>query len=189
MKRSRTVRLLAASLFLGACSTEDVVVDEEVQNRTPYEQLAVTADTSEGFEEGAPVPVTPVQGGRTVGGPDGPLTATGTFRGLAEGSYPPGSVVVTEEGTGTQVSVKIDRYEPGTELEVSIVRGGCQLPGTEVVSLGMVEVGPAGFATEIFHADIPTQTVISEAYSIRLNTPGGEHAPEFVLACADMPAV
>jgi hypothetical protein len=146
--------------------------------------MAVAADTSEGYEEGAiPVPVEPVQSGGTV---RGPLTATGNLVGIDENA-PPGSIVVSEAGQGTRVSVKIDRYAPGSELQVSFARGMCSEPGDVVHTVDpLLTIGANGFATLIQQIPLPTRALLDGRHSVRVSTPG-QNAPEFVLACANLP--
>jgi hypothetical protein len=181
--------LLVCSLGVAGCG------DDEVEDRTPYERLAVTADTAEGYEEGGvPAPVTPVQGPEgpadvTVGGP---LTATGELRGVA-GNAPPGSVTVTEYGQGTRVQVAIHRYTEGTELQASIVAGSCELPGEVVRTIpDILTIGTGGVATLVTQVPIPTRTLLNGRHSIRVTNPGATppaaNTPEIVLACANLPA-
>jgi hypothetical protein len=168
--------ILTLSALLTACGREE-------ENRTGYEELNVTADTSEAYEEEIAAPVTTTQSGLTV---EGPLTATGQLEGIAEGA-PPGAVTVTEYGEGTTVLIKIDRYTSGTELVASLVEGPCQRPGDIVAPLGEpFEIGPEGFATYTTQVSIPTLTFLDGEHSIRINTPG-QGAPEFTLACAELP--
>lgn len=156
----------------------------EDPNHTGYEQMAIAADTSEGYEEGnIPTPVTPVQSGGTL---NAPLTATGNLVGI-DPNAPPGSIVVSEAGQGTQVSVKIDRYAPGSKLQVSFARGLCSQPGDVVHTVNeLLTINNEGFATLIQQIPVPTRGLLDGRHSVRVSTPG-QGAPEFVLACANLP--
>lgn len=185
MKR-RVWSLCFAAAALAACDVgeEAGVATGENPDRTGYEQMAVAADTSEGYEQGnIPAPVTPVQSGGTVGAP---LTATGNLVGI-EPNAPPGSIVVSEAGQGTQVSVKIDRYSPGSKLQVSFARGLCRQPGDVVHTVDqLLTISNEGFATLVQQIPVPTRGLLDGRHSVRVSTPG-QGAPEFVLACANLP--
>ncbi len=176
--------LLLAALAIG-CSrdTAETAIDEDVEDRSPYEQLENTADTSEAYGTAQAAPVTPVQGGATVGGP---LTMTGQFEGVAEGA-PPGSVTLTETAQGTRVLIQVNRYTAGTQLAATLTRGGCASAGEVVHRIGEpFSISPQGIGTLDAPLPVPTRELMSGAYSVRLNTPG-RGAPEMVLACADLP--
>lgn len=192
MRRIGMLGLAAWALLAAGCAEEPrtpALDDEGAEDPTPYERLETTADTSEGYESEGAAPVTPVQGPEgpadvTVGGP---LTATGNLRGIARNA-PPGSVTISEQGAGTRVSVKIDRYTPGTTLVASLVQGTCQRPGEVVARVGEpFSIGTAGYATLTADVPIPARTVLNGRHSLRINTPG-QGAPEMVLACAELPA-
>lgn len=176
--------LLLAALAIG-CSqdTADVAIDEDVEDRTPYERLENTADTAQGYGAAEAAPVTPVQGGATVGGP---LTMTGQFEAIAEGA-PPGSVTLTEVGEGTRVLIQIHRYTAGTTLAATLTEGTCDARGEIVEPIGEpFTVSPQGIATLDARIPVRTQNLMAGVYSVRLNTPG-RGAPEMVLACANLP--
>lgn len=181
-----TTRAVCVLLPLGlllACGADEPpgAVDE---NLTGNENLTVTADTSAGYESQAAAPVTPVQSGENVAGP---LTATGNLQPIAE-RFPPGSVTVTQADGGTRVLVKIDRYQPGTELAVSFVTGGCQEQGDVVHTVDKtMQVGTEGFATLEATAPVPTTTLLDGRHSVRVHAPGSG-PPQMVFACAMLPA-
>lgn len=186
MKRTGGLSALLCAVLALGCSqdTADVAIDEDVEDRTPYEQLENTADTAEAYGGTDAAPVTPVQGGETVGGP---LTMTGQFEAIAQGA-PPGSVTLTEAGEGTRVLVQINRYTAGTTLAATLTEGTCGSRGEVVQRIGEpFTVSEQGIATLDARIPLRTQNLLAGVYSVRLNTPG-RGAPEMVLACADLPA-
>ena len=186
MKRIRGLGVLLCATLVAACSqdTAEMGIDEDVEDRSPYEQLGTTSDTAEGYGTSAAAPVAPVQGGATV---EGPLTMTGQFEPIAEGA-PPGSVTLTEEGQGTRVIIQINRYTVGTELAATLARGDCASSGEIVQQIGeSFTIDPQGVGTLRATIPVATRSLMTGAYSVRLNTPG-RGAPEFVLGCADLPA-
>ena len=183
MDRRIQALLIALLLVVGACSAEQRV-DEEVEDRTAYEDLVTTADTSEAYESDRAAPVTAVQG---TGTRSGPLTATGQLQGIA-GGEPPGSVVITEDGPGTLVQVQINRYTVGTELKVALARGSCQESGEIVRALdGTIRIDAQRIGTLEERIPIPAATVLNGEHSLRVTDPG-EGTAEVVFACADLPA-
>lgn len=177
--------LLPLGLLLAACGGEEQPASTGDENLTGNEELTVAADTSSAYGSAAAAPVTPVQSGDNV---DGPLTATGNLQPIAE-RFPPGSVTVTQADGGTRVLVKIDRYQPGTELAVSFVTGGCQEQGNVVHTVDKtMQVGTEGFATLDATAPVPTATLLDGRHSVRVHSPGSG-PPQMVFACANLPAV
>lgn len=192
MQRYLAGGLMVAALWTAGCGGD--AVEREGQEQTPAEQLSTTADTSEGFQSGAPAPVTPVQGAEgnttTTTTEQGALTATGNLAG-AGSNAPVGSVTLTESGPGsTQVRVKIDRYTPGSRLQASLVAGSCQQPGGTVATVGQpFEVEREGFATLVASVPQPTRALLDGRHSVRVASPGGAGGQQPVLACADLPAL
>jgi hypothetical protein len=159
---------LAAALLLGACSRPE----EEGAERTPSEQLTVTADTSRGYRTGATAPVTPVQ--------SNPLTATGQFQAVGGGAAP-GSVTLAGKGEGTAVSISlIEGVAQGT-VQASLVNGNCAAGGGEEVPIGELTVGATGTAGQTFTVNVPVRTVMDGTHSVRLSQQGK------VMACAAVP--
>ena len=183
MDRRIQAILTAVLLAVGACSSEQRV-DEEVEDRTAYEDLFTTADTSEAYDTDQAAPVTAVQG---TGTRSGPLTATGQLEGIADGA-PPGSVVITEAGPGTLIQVQIDRYAVGTELKVALARGSCQDPGEILRTLdGTIRIDAQGLGSLQERIDVPAATVLNGEHSLRV-TDAGEGPADIILACANLPA-
>lgn len=193
MRRIRTMGVAAAALLLWGCGSDEMredVTGEESAGQAPYEELAIAADTAEGYEDRSAAPVTPVQGpqGPADATVNAPLTATGNLRGIAE-NFPPGTITVTDAGAGTQVLVAIDRYTPGTTLVATLTRGSCADAGQTVTRIGEpFTISDRGFATLDATIGVPARTILDGRHSIRINTPG-RGAPEIVLACAEMPRV
>lgn len=176
--------LLPLGLLLAACGGDDDLASTGDENLTGNEQLTVAADTSTAYGTDAAAPVTPVQSGDNV---DGQLTATGNLQPIAE-QAPPGSVTVTEVAGGTRVLVKIDKYQPGTELAVSFATGGCQEQGSVVHTVDeTIQVGTQGFATLDATTPVPTATLLNGRHSVRVHSPGSG-PPQMVFACAELPA-
>lgn len=190
MKRNALVWLLACGVLAAGCEdTAETAIDDDVTNRTPYEQLDVAADTAEGYKEEIAAPVVPVQGGETTGGP---LTATGNLRGIAADA-PPGTIAVTQRGVQSLVSITISRYTVGTELQASITEGSCERPGEVVYTIEeVIRIGPSGQAALNAEVPIPTTTLLNGNHSVRITNPGASppraDPPEIVLACATLPS-
>lgn len=187
-----TKRLLRCALALpllaaAACggTRDEQHVDDEIAERTAYEEGVIAGDTSAGYRSSAPVPVTPVQGAGTTGGP---LTATGNFQGVAQG-FPPGNLTIVEDGPGaTRVSVVVQRYSVGAPLEFSLVRGDCERTGQVVTAIGQAQVPESGIVSEDFTVQLPIRTVMDGQHSIRIANPARAGDPLVVLACAQIPA-
>lgn len=183
-------------LLVVGCQEEgqEVGIDPDVEDRTPYEELYTTADTAEGYESrNVPAPVTPVQGpeGQANVSVGGPLTATGQLRGVA-GNDSPGSVTVSEYGQGTRVQVAINRYTEGTRLQAALVSGSCEQPGQVLRAIpAVIEIGAGGVGTLVTQVPIPTRTLLDGRHSIRVTNPGATpptaNTPEMVFACANLP--
>lgn len=191
MRISWSVALLGCGLLAGCQNprAKDEATHEGTA-RTPEQQLSVTGDTSQGYRGPEAAPVTPVQGGTTLGGP---LTATGNLIGIARDA-PPGAVTLTEAGPGgTQVLIKIDRYTPGTKLAATLNAGSCGQPGAVVAQVGgPFEVESSGFATLQASVPQPTASLLDGRHSVRITNPGAvtpRTPPTFTFACADLPAV
>lgn len=178
----RTLLLLTGAALLGGCGRGA----EDPGGRTPYEELAVAADTAEGFGTEAGTPVVGVQGGATVGGP---LTATGNLQGTRPDS-PPGSVTVSEEGGQTRLLVTVQRYTVGTELQASIDAGRCGARGQPLhVVAEPIRIPAEGIATLDVVIPLQTQRILDGRHSVSLTTPRGQGTADVVLACADLPSV
>lgn len=197
-RRFRSLGLICCVLFLWGCGVdedvayEEIALDPGVEDRTPYEQLELASDTSEGFtEHDEPVPVIPVQGEQ---GPadvtvSGPLTVTGELRPAPGYARPPAAVTITAAGPGTQVLMRIDGYPPGTTLVPVLVRGLCDERGEVLTRIREpLTVGPGGLATITEQVQLPTRPMLDGRHSVRLITPGRDDL-EAVLACADLPVV
>lgn len=181
--RMITGGMMVGALLLGACGGGDDRVEEE-----PYESLATTADTSEGYATAEPAPVTAVQGGETVGGP---LTATGNL--ATPGGSSIGSVTLRESEDATRVSVTVRGLAPGTEMQASLVSGRCASPGQVVgVMEGTGRMEEDGVAMWDGPLPVRTAALLDGQHAIRLTAP--EHARDLrpggagMLACADLPA-
>lgn len=186
MKRIAGLGLVAWVALAGGCSSEpeQAAVQRDTQNETPYEQEFATADTSEAYRTGDAAPVSPVQGGNTLGGTA--LTATGNLRGVGGGAAPAGAVTVTEQGPGTQILVSVTRHAPGTRMQASIVQGDCQQPGAVVATVPQViEVGPEGIVNFNGTVQVATNQILDGRHAVRLATPDGQTT----LACSDLPAL
>lgn len=183
--RHKPMVVLAAGLALAACTAEGIGRDEpvaedrEVENRTPYEQLDNTAQ-SEAEDYGGPgaAPVTPVQGGATVGGP---LTATGQFEGVGQ-NPPPGSVTLTQVEQGTRLSILINGYTANARLQADIVRGTCQTQGAVVQTVpGTIQTGEDGVADINAVVPVSTAQLLDGQHAVRLTSNAG------VVGCAMLP--
>lgn len=175
--------LLPLGLLLG-CGDGNEPAGNRSEDLTANEELTVAADTSQAYGTTGAAPVVPVQGGNNV---DGPLTATGNLDPIAE-QLPPGSVTITQVQGGTKLLVKIDKYQPGTELAVSFVAGGCGAQGDVVHTVAeTMQVGTEGFATLETDTPVPTTTLMDGRHSVRVHSPGSG-PPQMVFACANLPA-
>ena len=186
MRRTRRLAL-AAGVLLSACTAEGIGRDEpvaedrDVEDRTPYEQLDNTAQSqAEGYGGPAPAPVTPVQGGATIGGP---LTATGQFVGV-NGNPPPGSVTLTQAENGTRLSILVNRSTSSAPLRVSIVGGNCQSPGAVVQSVPQTIQLTNGTGTVDTVVPVQTAQLLDGRHAIQLTGAQGGT----VVGCADLPA-
>ncbi len=176
-RRGWALLMIPAALAISGCGGDE--------SETPYERLETVADTAGAADGPGAVPVVPTQGGATVGGP---LTATGQFEGSVEGA-PPGSITLSESGAGTQVSVKLDRYSAGSQVQLSFSNGRCDQPGTPVLAVEPpIETEANGFATTVRQVDIPILALLDGRHSARLRD-AGTGQPDIVLACANLPAV
>jgi hypothetical protein len=151
---------------------------------TPYEELAVAADTAEGFGREAPAGVTPVQGGGTQ---PGALTATGNFQG-ASPDAPPGTVTITEQGQQTRILITLQRYTVGAEIQPTVVAARCGERGAIVQTVPQViRVPETGIASLDASMNVPAERILDGRHSVRLTTPRGEGTADVELACADLP--
>ena len=187
MRTGAMVLATAGLVLLAGCGRDDAGLEEQ-DDQTPYQELAVAADTSDAFEDSMAVPVVPVQGEGGPTGVGGALTATGNLVGVAEGD-PPGSVTVTEAPGGTTVLLDITRYTEGTDLAASLVRGSCDEAGSTVTRIGEpFRIRSGGIGRLNATIDAATRQILDGRHSIRVHTPDSD-APEMVLACADLPAL
>jgi hypothetical protein len=189
MRVSLLSSMLVTTVLLSACGggvrEERAVVDDEIAERTAYEELAVAADTAEGYRSSDPAAVTPVQGTGTVGGP---LTVTGNLRGVTP-DFPPGTVTVVEAGPNTtQFMITLQRaFAVGTPIEIAIVRGDCVRTGDVVRTIAQAEIPETGIVTETFTAPIPMRPLLDGRHSLRIANPVQPGDPVVVYACAELP--
>ena len=186
------VLALAAGVLLAGCTGQGIGKDEPVaeerdMERTPYEQLDNAAQSSDAYDGGPQAaPVTPVQGGATVGGP---LTATGQFQGVG-GNPPPGSVTLTETAGGTRLSILIRQYSGNAQLRVAVVQGNCQTPG-QVVQMAPqpVQTAAGGIGNLETEIPVPTAQILDGRHAIQLLVGEASGASSGAVAgCADLPA-
>jgi hypothetical protein len=181
MKARTAITALTALTLVAGCRDD---ATESPVPVTPYEELAVAADTAEGFGREAPAGVTPVQGGGTQ---PGALTATGNFQGTSPDA-PPGSVTITQEGQQTRILISLQRYTAGAEIQPSIVAARCGERGAIVQAVPQViRVPETGIASLDTSVNVPAERILDGRHSVRLTTPRGDGAADVELACADLP--
>jgi hypothetical protein len=151
---------------------------------TPYEELAVAADSADGFGRDDPASVTPVQGGATQ---PGALTATGNFQGTSPDA-PPGNITVTQQGRQSRLLISLQRYTSGAEIQPVIVAARCGERGAAVQTVPQViRVPDTGIASLDTNVNVPAERLLDGRHSVRLTTPRGEGTADVELACADLP--
>jgi hypothetical protein len=181
MRAFNTILAVTALTLTAGC--RDDATDSPVPV-TPYEELAVAADTAEGFGRESPAGVTPVQGGATQ---PGALTATGNFQGISPDA-PPGSVTVTQHGQQTRLLISLQRYTSGAEIQPSIVAARCGERGAVAQTVPQViRVPETGIASLDTNVNMPVERILDGRHSVRLTTPRGEGSADVELACADLP--
>jgi hypothetical protein len=181
MRALNTIVAITALTLMTGCRDD---ATESPAPVTPYEELAVAADTAEGFGREDPASVTPVQGGATQ---PGALTASGNFQG-ASPDAPSGNVTVTQQGQQTRLLISLQRYTSGAEIQPTIVAARCGERGASVQAVPQViRVPETGIASLDAVVDVPAERLLDGRHSVRLTTPRGEGTADVELACADLP--
>lgn len=161
MKGSKWWLLAALPLALAACGANDTEGEEDDPTDGAGADTAATA--------AAPMPM-PGDTGMAHG--TGPMMVPMQPVG---GSSVSGEATLTEQGTQTQVAVRLTGFQPSSAHSGHVHQGTCEAPGSPVAPLQDLAADASGSGTATSTVAIPSATLMNGQHIVAYHQGAGEN--------------